>query len=481
MKKLISLILLVLAAVCLFTACGLLPGDSKDVVIIEGGYLVVNGVKTEYKVDSDDVIEIVDGYLVVNGNKTEHMIYTEPVVSVIDGYVAVNGNKTEHQVKTEDVVEIIDGYVVINGVKTEIFVAECNHSWTRVTTKPTCKEGGYDTLTCALCGKSIRENETAKLEHSYATDYSFDDNQHWHKCTGCDAKGDIAVHSPDNDNNCSICGMPLEATPGVVYDISKDGTYAEVVGYSGTSAKVKIASEYKGLPVKNIFDNAFRDNTTVTSLIIPEGVTSIGSYAFYNTKLSSVAMPDSLVTISDYAFYRAELVSVVIPDGVVSIGNYAFAVDPMYYNWLLETVVIGNSVTTIGNYAFRGCRGITSLVIGEKVVTIGESAFSDCNKLTSITIPDSVTTIGSSAFSGCSGLTSIAIPDGVTTIGISTFENCTNLQNITLPDSVTNICRKAFSNCHSSIYTEYEYGKYVRVGNNPYAVLIEITNNNLST
>ena len=93
MKKLLSMLALMLAIVCMFTACNLLPGapsEKEDVITVEDGYLVVNGVKTDYQIKTDDVVEVVDGYVVVNGNKTEHKVHTDPVVEVIDGYVAVN-------------------------------------------------------------------------------------------------------------------------------------------------------------------------------------------------------------------------------------------------------------------------------------------------------------------------------------------------------------------------------------------------------
>ena len=452
--------------------------DNETVITVEDGYLVVNGVKTEYKVDADDKIEVIDGYLVVNGNKTEY------------------------QVKTEDVIEIIDGYVVVNGVKTDIFVPTCNHSWTTVTTEPTCKEGGYDTLTCSLCGKSVRENETAQLEHNFSTTYSYDDNNHWFKCTGCDMTKDKATHNPDDDNNCTACGTPLSATPGVIYDVSADGTYAEVVGYTGTATKVKIASEYNGLPVKNIYDNAFKSNTTITSVVIPDSVTSIGGSAFeYCSNLPSVVIPDSVTSIGSSAFKGcSSLTSVVIGDGITSITSYAF-----YSCSSLTSVVIPDSVTYIGDSAFTYCTALANVSIGNNVVTIGSGAFGACGSLTSIVIPDSVEviegeafsgaytggssslhtvvfgkglkSIGGSAFNYCYKLTSINLPDGVTSIGEWAFYYCYNLTSVVIPDSVTSIGNYAFSGCSKLQFNEYENCKYLGNENNPYLALISTTTN----
>lgn len=490
MRKLFGTLVLVLAIMCIFTACELLPNipnGKEDAITIEGGYLVVNGVKTDYQVKTDDVIEVIDGYVAVNGVKTqyqvktddvidvidgyvyvngvktEHKVHTEPVVEVIDGYVAVNGVKTEFKVETTDVITIEDGYVVVNGVKTQYSVLAfgCNHIWDTVTVSPTCTKNGYDLMTCKLCDKNVIANETVKLDHAYSTTYSFDDNNHWFKCTGCDTKKGTAAHIPNADNNCTICGIPLSITPGVVYDISADGTYAEVIGYTGTESKVKIASEYQGLPVKNIYNEAFKSNRTITSVIIPNSVINIGDYAFYCcSNLSSLVIPDSIINIGDRAFQHcAGLSHVVIPDSVITIGKYAFAsgYEPSVKS-SLQSVVIGNGVTSIGEGAFDYCDSLISVVIGDSVTNIGDHAFSNCRSLTSIVIPDSVISIGNDAFAGCYNLCSI--------------------ENL---DSVVNIGNNVFGGCNSSLYSEYEYGKYVGSKDNPYAVLIEITNKNMST
>ena len=118
---------------------------------------------------------------------------------------------------------------------------------------------------------------------------------------------------------------------------------------------------------------------------------------------------------------------VVIEDGVTSIGSYAFA----SCNNLIS-ITISDSVTSIGNRAFVSCTSLTSITIPDSVTSIGNFAFSSCWKLTSITIPDSVISIGNRALSNCSSLTSITIPDSVTSIGIEVFQKCTSLKTISL-------------------------------------------------
>ena len=136
------------------------------------------------------------------------------------------------------------------------------------------------------------------------------------------------------------------------------------------------------------------------------------------------------------------MTSIAIPEGVTSIGEGAF-----YYCSDLTSITIPKGITSIGYGTFRHCSSLTSITIPEGVTSIGEKAFDDCEGLTSITIPEGVTSIGDRAFSYCSGLTSITIPKGVTAIGYGTFVTCCNLTSITIPEGVTSIGDGAFSDC----------------------------------
>ena len=186
------------------------------------------------------------------------------------------------------------------------------------------------------------------------------------------------------------------------------------------------------------------DGKEVKELVIPNGVTSIGNYAFQNCKyLTSVFIPNSVTSIGYQAFYQCfGLTSVTIPNSVTSIDDYAF-----YWCYNLTSVTIGNGVTSIGVEAFRDCNRITSLSIGNSVTSIGYGAFYQCYVLTSVTIPNSVTSIGDDAFYGCYGLTSANIPENVTTIGYQAFSGCSGLTSIDIPNSVTSIGGGAFSSC----------------------------------
>ena len=224
------------------------------------------------------------------------------------------------------------------------------------------------------------------------------------------------------------------------------------------------------------------DNTEITELVIPDGVKSIGSYAFYRcSDLTSVTIPNSVTSIGNWAFYGCSgLTSITIPNSVTSIGNYAFSDCSSLYS-----VTIPNSVTSIGESAFVFCSvlkkviapdiaawcgikfgnetanplsyvhhlysdkstEITELVIPDGVTSIGSYAFSGWSVLPSVTIPNSVTSIGNGAFRGCSGLSLVTIPNSVTSIGGSAFYGCSKLTSVTIPNSVTSIGESAFSGC----------------------------------
>ncbi len=186
----------------------------------------------------------------------------------------------------------------------------------------------------------------------------------------------------------------------------------------------------------------FLNGQEIKDLVIPNSVASIKNYTFYYLSgLTSVTIPNSVTSIGLDAFAFSGLTSVTIPSSVTSIGVDAFA-----FCYGLTSVNIPNSVTSIGGYAFSNCYGLTSVNIPNSVTNIGDYVFCKCSSLRSITIPNSVTSIGDYAFDGCSGLTSITIPNSVASIGDYAFSGCSSLTSIIIPNSVTSIGDYAFSN-----------------------------------
>ena len=249
--------------------------------------------------------------------------------------------------------------------------------------------------------------------------------------------------------------------------------------WDGSRSRVKSVVIADG--VTSIGEYAFFYCESLTSVTIPDSVTSIGKYAFFCcTSLTSVTIPDSVTSIGRFAFSNCtSLTSVTIPDSVTSIGEYAF-----YYCKSLTSMTIPDSVTSISSSTFASCTSLTSVTIPNSVTSIGEYAFYDCKSLTSVTIPGSVTSIGLYAFASCTSLTGIwvaegnshyandasgvlfnkdkttlvqcpgafaayTIPDSVTSIGDNTFDHCTSLTSVTIPDSVTSIGDNTFDHCTS--------------------------------
>ena len=232
-----------------------------------------------------------------------------------------------------------------------------------------------------------------------------------------------------------------------------------------------ITSFIFGDEVKHIPKDLCMGMTNLTSVSIPNSVTSIGSSAFWDcSSLKSITIPKNVTTIGDNALKGCSSLTSVVwnakkcddPDSSIwgydsiPITSFTFGHDVERIPALLcgnmiklTSISIPNSVTSIGNYAFADCSALKSITIPKNVTTIGAGAFSDCSSITFVRIPNSVTYLGNSAFYGCRSLLSVIVGNNVTSIGDKVFQQCTSLTSVNIGNSVASIGSYAFYDCSS--------------------------------
>ena len=272
-------------------------------------------------------------------------------------------------------------------------------------------------------------------------------------------------------------GRKLLDAPGVLsgaYSV-KEGTRIicdSAFSFCSSLSEIVIPSS-----VASIGDSAFSWCDSLSKIVIPSSVTCIGDEAFYDCdSLSEIVIPSSVTCIGDRAFNGCfSLKYISIPKSVICLNgnpfagwtgkleclspNFVYEDDVLFNkdksriisfrNQNIKSYVIPSSVTSIGDSAFDTCHSLSEIVIPSSVTSIGDWAFAGCRYLSEIVIPSSVTSIGKSAFFRCHSLSVIVIPSSVTSIGDHAFWFCDSLSEIVIPPSVTSIGKGAFSSCDS--------------------------------
>ena len=245
--------------------------------------------------------------------------------------------------------------------------------------------------------------------------------------------GSTLEWSLNNEGRLSINGNGQEMPEGTW---NEDTGQHEMPWYPYRS-RITAAELYN---ITSVCEDAFRRYPALRSVTFPDGLRSIGNYAFYDCwYLSSAVFPEGLQSIGNYAFYDCfDLRSTVFPEGLQSIGDSAFC-----YSYL-GSVVLPEGLQTIGDYAFRAS-GLTSVVLPESLQSFGDFAFYNCEELKSVVLPEGLQSIGDSAFCGCSRLRSVNLPEGITALH-GVFRN-SGLTSFSIPASLTEIDGHTFEGC----------------------------------
>ncbi len=275
------------------------------------------------------------------------------------------------------------------------------------------------------------------------------------------------------EQNIEIYAKYIRSTDGLEFTLNEDGTgYIVSAGSSGLGeTDVVIPEEYKGLPVLSI--GSFANQSSMTSMSIPESVREILAEAFKNcTGLQTFEVPAWIESIGEGAFSGCmNLQTLTIPfigqteQDVLPFGSI-FGSEPysgatrteqsykiantitqiiVYIPDALRSVTVSGGTLTDG--AFRNCVNIETIACGGTVTSVGEEAFSNAISLKTVDI-DGVTSIGEKAFFGCTSLTEFIAPEALVSLGVSVFEGCTKLQNVDL-GSVQVLGERAFAGCTS--------------------------------
>ncbi|MBR3767001.1 MAG: leucine-rich repeat protein [Clostridia bacterium] len=285
-----------------------------------------------------------------------------------------------------------------------------------------------------------------------------------------------------------LSAVPLTASAATVqYSYYKgvtnnDKMYIKSVSTTATG-DIIIPEKIAGCFVVAIEEEAFKDCEDITSITIPETVTSIGKNAFLRCeKLESVYIPSSVTSIGDPIFSRCPAITNITVaaenENFVSENNILFTKDKTklltYAPMKTETsYTVPDTVTKICDYAFYKCANLTSVNLPDSVEYIGKNAFYGCSNLKNFVIPDKVSIIETYTFAYCENLETVFIPNSITSIGDCAFSNCEKLSDVVLSEGLESLGRQAFYVCSS--LTEITIpGSLKKIGYYPFGYCINL-------
>ena len=276
----------------------------------------------------------------------------------------------------------------------------------------------------------------------------------WQECK-LDSQGN-AIETTVYDANGKVTDSygyvpDAQGVAKIHYKILSDGT-AELTHYIGDDAVVAIPSKVNGRVVTKIGAYLFDNKPGLTSVTIPDSVTSIEHGAFWDCiNLANVSIGNGVKSIGFEAFANCPKLNYTTYDNAKYLGN---ATNP--YIVLMEvtskdmsTYNIHKNTKVIYQYAFLECKALINITIPVGVTNIGMGAFQQCESLTNVSIPNTVIVIGGNAFEYCKNLLSVTLPDGITDLAGGMFRSCAKLKDVTIPNSVTNIGGCVFEGCHA--------------------------------
>ena len=207
-----------------------------------------------------------------------------------------------------------------------------------------------------------------------------------------------------------------------------------------TNLIVTTSSSTESIPADGVVDLR---GTITDSSGTKYTITQIDSCSYY---ITSLILPDTVTSVYRLAFFlKSNLQSITFPNNLTSIGEKAFE----GCSALTAAELSGTKITAVPDYAFNQCASLTTVSLPEGLTSIGLLAFGECSNLASVNLPSTLTSIGGSAFYRCSALTEITIPSGVEAIGYRTFESCSSLSKVTLSEGLKSIGQNAFYSCTS--------------------------------